>query len=98
MRFRSHYLVVTECSVRPEAVAAAKNKLRTAAAASRPKSQWMKNFHLTRPDKTALSALPTPSGMHHRAHRHLPSRCGACADERRVVPAMKGQAFAPFVP
>jgi len=63
MRFRSHYLVVTECSVRPKAVAAAKNKLRTPATASRPKSQWMKNFHLTHPDKTALSALPTPSGI-----------------------------------
>jgi transposase len=63
MRFRSHYLVVTECAVRPKAVAAAKNKLRTTAAASRPKSQWMKNFHLTCPDKAALSALPTPSGI-----------------------------------
>ena len=62
MRFRSHYLVVTECAVRPKAVAA-KNKLRTPAAAPRPKSQWMKNFHLTHSDKTALSAIPTSSGI-----------------------------------
>jgi transposase len=63
MRFRSHYLVVTECSVRPKAVAAAKNKLRTPVAAPRPKSQWMKNFHLTRPNKSALSAVPISSGI-----------------------------------
>ena len=62
MRFRSHYLVVTECSVRPTPVAAAK-KLRRLATAPRPKSQWMKNFHLTHPDKTALSAIPTSSGI-----------------------------------
>jgi len=48
--------------VRPKAGAAAKNKLRTPAAAPRPKSQWMKTFHLTRPDKTALSAIPTSPG------------------------------------
>jgi hypothetical protein len=47
MRFRSHYLVVTECSVRPKAVAVA-NKLSKSATGPRPKSQWMKNFHLTR--------------------------------------------------
>ena len=25
---------------------------------ARPKSQWMKNFHFTQPDKAALSAIP----------------------------------------
>jgi transposase len=62
MRFRSHYLVVTECSVRPKAVAVA-NKLSKSATGPRPKSQWMKNFHLTRPDKTALSTILTSSGI-----------------------------------
>jgi hypothetical protein len=61
VRFRSHYLVMTECSMPPKAAPAVK-KLRKSATAPRPKSQWMKNFHLTRPDKTALSAIPTSSG------------------------------------
>ena len=57
VRFRGHYLVVTECLAQPKAVATPK-KLRKSAPAPRPKSQWMKNFRLTSPDKSALSAIP----------------------------------------
>jgi hypothetical protein len=56
VRFRNHYLMVTECSARPKASAVTK-KLAKSAAAPRRKSQWMKNFHLTRPDKSAFSAI-----------------------------------------
>jgi hypothetical protein len=59
IRFRDHYLAVSECSVRPKAVAPVQ-KLRKTAPAPRPKSRWMKNFYLTRPDKAALSAIPGP--------------------------------------
>jgi hypothetical protein len=58
VRFRDHYLGVSECSVRPKAVAPAQ-KLSETATAPRPKSQWMKHFYLTRPDKAALSAIPS---------------------------------------
>jgi transposase len=57
VRFRDRYLEVSECSVRPKAVAPTR-KAKKHAAAPRPKSQWMKNFYLTRPDKAALSAIP----------------------------------------
>jgi hypothetical protein len=60
VRFRSHYLGVRECSVRPKALASAK-KLKKHASGPRPKSPWMKNFYLTRPDKAALSAIPAAS-------------------------------------
>ena len=56
VRFRNQYLIVTECSARPKASAVTK-KLAKSAAAPRRKSQWMKNFHLTRPDKSAFSAI-----------------------------------------
>jgi hypothetical protein len=56
VRFRNHYLMVTECLARPKASAVTK-KLAKSAAAPRQKSQWMKNFHLTRPDKSAFSAI-----------------------------------------
>jgi transposase len=50
VRFRHHYLTVTECAERPKAVLVPHQP-----AASRkappPKSQWMQNFHLTRPGK-----------------------------------------------
>jgi hypothetical protein len=57
VRFRDRYLEVSECMVRPKAMAPAR-KVQKHSAASRPKSQWMKNFYLTRPDKAALSAIP----------------------------------------
>jgi hypothetical protein len=57
VRFRNRYLEVSECMVRPKAIVPAR-KVQKNAATSRPKSQWMKNFYLTRPDKAALSAIP----------------------------------------
>src|ERR1035438_919169 len=57
VRFRDRYLGVSECSVRPKAVAPAK-KPKKHATAPRPKSQWMKNFYFTNPDKAALFAIP----------------------------------------
>jgi biotin operon repressor len=63
VRFRHHYLAVTECAERPKAVPVSK-KPSASPRLPRPKSQWMKNFHLTHPDKGALSAISTAS---HRA-------------------------------
>lgn len=60
VRFRTHYLTVTECLERPKA--ATVKKLKKTAKGPRPKSQWMKNFYLTRPDKTGLSVNSTSSG------------------------------------
>jgi hypothetical protein len=62
VRFRTHYLEITECQPRPK-VAAVRSPRPTATARSkepRPKSQWMKNFRFTNPDKAALSAIPKP--------------------------------------
>jgi len=56
VRFRDRYLGVSECLVRPKVTPAKKPKKQTSG--PRPKSQWMKNFHLTPPDKAALSVLP----------------------------------------
>jgi transposase len=60
--FRHHYLAVTECAERPKAVAAV-SKPAASPKVPRPKSQWMKNFHLSHPDKAALSAIPTDSAI-----------------------------------
>jgi transposase len=57
VRFRDHYLGVSECLARPKVAAPAK-KLKRPATGLRPKSQWMKNFHFTHPDKAALSVIP----------------------------------------
>lgn len=60
VRFGSDYVAVTECEPRPKVP-----KQKIAAhparkpAAPRAKSQWMKNFHLTSPEKTALSVPGT---------------------------------------
>jgi hypothetical protein len=59
VRFRSTYLTVSKCQPRPKVTT-------PKAAASRPrkpatpraKSRWMENFHLTAPEKTALSVIP----------------------------------------
>jgi hypothetical protein len=59
VRFRDRYLGVSECSVRPKVAAAPAKKFKKHASVPRPKSQWMKNFYFTRPDKAALSAIPT---------------------------------------
>jgi hypothetical protein len=57
VRFRDHYVEVSECSVRPKVAAPAK-KLKKHVAGPRPKSQWMKNFYFTHSDKGALSTIP----------------------------------------
>jgi hypothetical protein len=59
VRFRDHYLAVTECQPRPRVPAPRPKVVR-----SRPKSQWMNDFHLTRPAKAALSATPQSSAAH----------------------------------
>lgn len=58
VRSGKRYLTVTECQPRPKvpspkAATPAKRK----PAAPRAKSQWMKNFRLTRPDKAAFSEI-----------------------------------------
>src|SRR5450755_2761648 len=50
VRFRNRYLAVTECAERPKP-APLPNKPVAAAKVPRRKSQWMQNFHLTRPSK-----------------------------------------------
>ena len=57
VRFRDRYVEVSECSVRPK-VAAPARKPKKHVSGPRPKSQWMKNFHFTHPDKAALSSVP----------------------------------------
>jgi len=53
VRFRESYLVVSQCQPRPKVL----NPKVTAGRARKPraKSRWMENFHLTSPEKTALS-------------------------------------------
>jgi hypothetical protein len=58
VRFRDSYVAVTECSTRPKVEAARKPRK---PAAPRKKSQWMSNFHLTSPEKIALSVIPSAS-------------------------------------
>jgi hypothetical protein len=50
VRFRNHYLTVTPCAERPKADPVP-NKPAGSLTTPRPKSQWMQNFHLTRPGK-----------------------------------------------
>jgi hypothetical protein len=58
VRFRDRYVTVTECPPRPKVQVP---RPRPKPVKSRPQSQWMKDFHLTRPEKAALSALPQSS-------------------------------------
>ena len=62
VRFGKRYLAVTACQPRPKVP---KPKVipgrARKATAPRVKSQWMKNFHLTSPEKTALSVIGAPS-------------------------------------
>ena len=44
VRFRDHYLTVTECAERPKANPVPKKP--ASSLKPRPKSQWMQNFHL----------------------------------------------------
>jgi hypothetical protein len=59
-RFRTSYLAVTECMPRPKVAAPLPPRATPPKQSKgpRPKSQWMKNFHLTSPDKAALSVIP----------------------------------------
>jgi hypothetical protein len=56
VRFGKRYVAVTQCQPRPQ-VASPKVSPKRKQAAPRAKSQWMKNFRLTSPEKTALSAI-----------------------------------------
>ena len=56
VRFRETYLAVSQCEPRPKVAKAA--TVRRKPAAPRVKSQWMDNFRLTSPSKTALSSSP----------------------------------------
>ena len=58
VRFREHYLAVAECRRQPKIPTA---RPRRKAPAPQVKSQWMKNFHLTSPEKTAMSLIPASS-------------------------------------
>jgi transposase len=65
VRFGKRYLAVTACQPRPKVP---KPKVipgrARKATAPRVKSQWMKNFHLTSPEKTALSVIGASSQAH----------------------------------
>jgi hypothetical protein len=63
VRFRDRYLAVSECPVPPKVAAAPTQKIKKHSSVPRPKSQWMKNFYFTHPDKTALSAIPAASAL-----------------------------------
>ena len=64
VRFQSDYLTVVECHPRPKVPNPEGPACRTKKPGPRAKSQWMKNFQLTGPDKAALLVLddspPTP--------------------------------------
>jgi hypothetical protein len=56
VRFRESYLVVSQCQPRPKVPSPKVTAGRARKpAAPRAKSRWMENFHLTSPEKTALS-------------------------------------------
>jgi hypothetical protein len=67
VRFRDRYLGVSQCSVRPKTVAPTK-KIKKHTQVPRPKSQWMKNFYLTRTDKAALAAIPAVATLRGKKH------------------------------
>jgi hypothetical protein len=81
VRFREYYLAVTECQPRPKVSAARPTRKPVAA---RPKSQWMKNFHLTGPDKAALSAIP-PSSVASGLKTHFEGRAKAAQPTSRLI-------------
>ncbi len=60
VRFGEHYLEIGECQPRHKVEDPSK-PARRKPAASRAKSQWMKNFRLTSPEKTALSVIAAPA-------------------------------------
>jgi len=56
VRFRDSYLAVNQCQPRPKVPNPKAGRSRKPAA-PRAKSRWMENFHLTSPEKTALSKI-----------------------------------------
>lgn len=61
VRFRGCYLTISECHARPKASLAPKaRKTKTQPSSAPRKSQWMKNFIHTTPEKAALSGLLPP--------------------------------------
>jgi DNA-binding IscR family transcriptional regulator len=60
VRYGERYLTMAACPSRPKAT---KPKRVRKPATPRAKSQWMKNFHLTSPEKTALSAIGASSQL-----------------------------------
>jgi len=66
VRFGQRYLTVTACQTRPKVpnLQAATRRPRKPPT-SRAKSQWMKNFRLTSPEKIALSVLDVSSQVQH---------------------------------
>jgi hypothetical protein len=65
-RFRTYCLTLAECQRRPKAAAPTRKVAATAKKGPRPKSRWMENFHLTSPDKAALSVIPASKGKFNR--------------------------------
>jgi transposase len=59
VRFGKRYVAVTQCQPRPK-VTRPKVRSKPKPAAPRAKSQWMKNFRLTSPEKTALDVIAPP--------------------------------------
>ncbi|PYT21054.1 MAG: hypothetical protein DMG57_39760, partial [Acidobacteria bacterium] len=58
VRFRQSYLAVSQCPPRPQVPSPKETAGRARKpAAPRTKSRWMENFHLTSPEKTALSKI-----------------------------------------
>jgi transposase len=60
VRFGERYVGITECESRPKVQGTKGTTAKRKPASPRAKSQWMKNFHLTGPDKSALSAIGPP--------------------------------------
>ena len=63
VRFGKRYLAVTQCPPRPKVVRPKVRPEPKKATAPRAQSQWMKNFRLTSPEKTALSVTGEPSPL-----------------------------------
>jgi hypothetical protein len=60
VRFGKRYVAVTQCQPRPKVTRPKVRSSTRKPAAPRAKSQWMKNFRLTSPEKTALDVIAPP--------------------------------------
>ena len=70
VRFGEHYLEISECLPRPKVSSPPSTARHTRKpAVPRAKSQWMKNFHLGRPDKTALAPAGESSPVQAKSKR-----------------------------